>query len=378
MAQPEVRQILAEQHGREHVDRGVSGYKLDECDNSDYIHTPWSFPEISQFPSGLDGEQMHVLLGRYYQEAIDGLFHERDTRTFGQVRSSGALAAPYPFVLYSDLYNHKEYIRGVVNCGFGGLLWTPEVRHARSDEDLIRRLQSVVLSPQVSINGWYIKHPPWKQWQRQANNNDELHPERERVERVCRKWLELRMQLVPYLYSALFSYWREGVPPFRALVLDWPDDPLVREIDDQYLIGDRLMAAPVVAGQPVRGVYLPEGTWHDFWTGARHEGGRSIEVEVPLEQSPLYVRDGAVLPTAEPTLHSGDAAAWELTVRVYGDGARGAVLVEDDTTSYAFSRGEYVLVSLTWDAEAQRGSVERRGSFSGPRYRVREWRVVGE
>jgi len=83
----------------------VAGYKLDECDNSDFTGN-WSFPEISAFPSGADGEQMHCLFGLRYQDAIQSVFEKRQTRTYGLVRSSGALAAPYPYVLYSDLYDH--------------------------------------------------------------------------------------------------------------------------------------------------------------------------------------------------------------------------------------------------------------------------------
>ncbi|MBW3624311.1 MAG: glycoside hydrolase, partial [Armatimonadetes bacterium] len=133
---PEAREILAEQHARDHVDPGASGYKLDECDNSDFIWRAWSFPEITQFPSGLEGERMHGLLGILYQATIESIFRSRDRRTYCSVRSSHALAAPYPFVLYSDLYGHKEFIRGLVNAGFTGHLWSPEVRHAGSPEDL--------------------------------------------------------------------------------------------------------------------------------------------------------------------------------------------------------------------------------------------------
>ena len=90
------------------------------------------------------------------------------------MRSSGALAAPYPYVLYSDLYDHQEFIHGVAKMGFSGLLWTPELRDAKSPEDLVRRLQCVALSPLALINAWYIKNPPWKQVDREANNADSL------------------------------------------------------------------------------------------------------------------------------------------------------------------------------------------------------------
>ena len=94
----------------------------------------------------------------------------------------GRLAAPYPYVLYSDLYDHKEFIRGVANMGFSGLLWTPELRNGESTEDLIRRLQSVVLSPMALINAWYIKNPPWKQVKRTRTMRTNLSPDWQEVE----------------------------------------------------------------------------------------------------------------------------------------------------------------------------------------------------
>jgi alpha-D-xyloside xylohydrolase len=118
---PKARDIFADFHAQHHVSLGISGYKLDECDNSDFTGS-WSFPEASSFPSGADGEQMHSLFGLRYQDTIQGIFDKRQQRTYGLVRSSHALAAPYPYVLYSDLYNHREFIRALVNAGFSGLL----------------------------------------------------------------------------------------------------------------------------------------------------------------------------------------------------------------------------------------------------------------
>ncbi|MCU1235657.1 MAG: glycoside hydrolase family 31, partial [Candidatus Solibacter sp.] len=195
------RRIFGAYHERHHVALGISGYKLDECDNSDFTGN-WSFPEISRFPSGADGEQMHSLFGLRYQDALQDVFERRKQRTYGLVRNSGALAAPYPYVLYSDLYDHKEFVRGMANMGFSGLLWTPELRNAQNREDLLRRLQSVALSPMALINAWYIRNPPWKQVDRDANNADRFMPQWEEVEAACRRVMELRMSLIPYLHAA--------------------------------------------------------------------------------------------------------------------------------------------------------------------------------
>lgn len=373
---PEARGIIAEFFEREHLALGIAGYKLDECDNSDFIPTPWSYPELSAFPSGLDGEQMHCLMGIKFQQMVDEMYRAGDRRAYHEVRSSHALAAPYPFVLYSDLYNHRDFIRGVVNSGFSGLLWCPEVRDAGSAEELIRRLQSVVFSPQALVNAWYIKHAPWKQWVTALNNADQFVNEWPQVQATCRELLWLRMKLIPYLYAAFFRYYKEGVPPFRALVLDYPADEQTRTIDDEYLVGDRLLVAPVTAGTHERAIYLPAGIWHDFYTGQEYTGGQTITLPVPLEVIPVFVKGGSLLPMATPTQHTADAQSFALTVRVYGDGSLPCTLIEDDGLTYAYQHGAFNRLRLTWAHTDGIGRVERTGSYAGARFAVREWQRV--
>jgi alpha-D-xyloside xylohydrolase len=372
---PRARQIFADFQEREHVDKGVSGYKLDECDNSDFTGG-WSFPECSHFPSGVDGEQMHSFFGISYQETIEAIFRRRNLRTYNQVRSSNALAAPFPYVLYSDLYDHRQFIRGVVNCGFSGLLWCPEVRHAENEEDLIRRLQSVCLSPMALINAWYLKNPPWKQVESDANNADRFAPGRQDLEAKCREILRLRMRLIPYLYSAFVAYHEQGVPPFRALVMDYPADPRVWDVDDQFMMGERLLVAPLVAGTSRRSIYLPKGSWFDFWTGKSYSGEQKVTLDVPLTVIPIFVQHGTLLPLADPAPPTGHPAARKLTVRVYGDGTLPCTIYEDEDTSRDALSGKYNRVTLSWDRRSERGRVERTGDGKYPQYEVTGWEQV--
>lgn len=372
---PEARKIFADFHEKEHVRIGVSGYKLDECDNSDFTGG-WSFPEFSRFPSGLDGEQMHSHFGPAYQETIESIFTRRNTRSYQLVRSSNALAAPFPFVLYSDLYDHRNYIRALANSGFSGLLWSPEVRNANDEEDLIRRLQTACFSALMQINAWYLKNPPWKQVNREANNAGQLAPDWRKLEAQCREILRLRMQFVPYLYSAFVRYHEQGTPPFRALVMDYPSDLRTWKIDDQYLVGESVMVAPVVAGESRREIYLPQGDWVDFWSGKGLPGGQTITIDVPLNVIPLFVKAGTVLPLAHPSLHAGEPAARQLTVKVYGEGNRAFTLYEDDDRSLEALRGKYNRVVLTWDCTAKKGHAERIGHGKYPRYEITGWEPV--
>ena len=377
--QDETRKIFADYHDREFVSLGVSGFKLDECDKSDFTGS-WSFPEISRFPSGADGEQMHSLFGLHYQNAIQQAFEARGQRSYGLVRSSQALAAPSPYALYSDLYNHAQFIHAVPQAGFCGLLWTPEVREAGNPEELIRRLQSAVFSPLAMVNAWYLKNPPWKQVDRDANNAGRFAADAGQVEAQCRAIIELRMRLVPYLHAAFVRYHREGLPPFRALVMDYPDDPATRKLDEEYLMGDSLLVAPVAVTNAAaatkspaqRPVYLPAGEWQDFWTGQHFPGHQQITVTVPLDRVPVFVKSGTILPLAQPTLSTGDPDSWKLTALVFGDGSRPATLFEDDGAL----EPQLTEVQLAWDAPAKTGRLTRTGSPSTNSYAVTEWKAM--
>jgi alpha-D-xyloside xylohydrolase len=359
-AGPQAREIFGDYHGRELIDLGVSGFKLDECDNSDFTEG-WSFPDNSRFPSGVDGEQMHAQFGLRYQDAILEQYERRKQPTYSLVRSSGALAAPYPFVLYSDLYDHRVFIRALVNAGFSGLLWCPEVRDAQSEEDLLRRLQSVVFSPLAMVNAWYIRNPPWKQIERAANNADQFSPGWEALQSRCAEIIGWRMQMLPYLEAAFTTYKREGLPAFRALIMDYPTERRLSDVDDQYMMGDRLMVAPLFAGERERRIVMPPGEWHDFWTGAPITGPE-LRIPATTEKIPVFVKAGSLVPWATVALSSDAPAARELSVRVYGDGSMGW------TSDHAAGA-----LRLRWNAE------QKRGENTGDRgaWRINAWQQIG-
>lgn len=94
--------------------------------------------------------------------------------------------------------------------------------------------------------------------------------------RICREYHNVRMSLLPYLYSAFVKYWKEGIPPVRALVLDYEEDLSVRNVDDEYLLGDSLLVAPMtIEDGTQQKMYLPAGKWFDFWDDSVYAGGGS-------------------------------------------------------------------------------------------------------
>jgi alpha-glucosidase/alpha-D-xyloside xylohydrolase len=170
------------------------------------------------------------------------------------------------------------------------------------------------------------------------------------VEPICRKYLELRYRLLPYLYSAVRECTVTGLPIMRALWLHYPDDSKAVACADQYLWGRDLLVAPVVEKAATsRQVYLPRGTWYDFWMHERIDGGREVTREVDLETMPLYVRAGTILPLGPVKQHTAEISNQPLSLLIY-PGRDGALLLyEDDGKSFDYRRGEWMGIQISWD-----------------------------
>jgi alpha-glucosidase (family GH31 glycosyl hydrolase) len=160
------------------------------------------------------------------------------------------------------------------------------------------------------------------------------------VEAICRRYLELRQSLMPYTYSLAWQAHRLGLPLMRPLVLNYPDDRRTWDLGSQYLWGDDILVAPVTrAGATHWPVYLPAGTWHDFWTHDSHAGPADITVPAPLYRLPLFVRAGAIVPTGPVRQHDGAAADSALTLLVYPAGRSAFALYEDDGLTNEYRSG---------------------------------------
>jgi alpha-D-xyloside xylohydrolase len=360
---PEARTILADHHARTHVDIGVSGYKIDEVDGVD----AWLWPDHATFPSGMSAEDMRQTYGLQLQQILTDIYRDRNRRTYGLVRGSNGGASAYPFVIYSDYYDHRGYVTALCNSGFAGVLWTPEIRSAGSEREWVRRMQTVCFSPMAMLNAWASGMKPWSK------------PEVDAIIRETMKW---RIRLLPYLYTAFARYRFEGIPPFRAMVLepgflptesveagtvDGDKNPyaeaVCRDITDQYMMGDCLMVAAVFAGQKKRDVVLPQGKWYDFYTGAFAGGGEVITIETALDKLPLYVKDGGIIPVIDA---ANNTSAWAkgvaLEVRHYGEAEGSTMLYDDDGATFDYETGarSWYTLSVSRDGGGKlQGTVTR-------------------
>ena len=180
------------------------------------------------------------------------------------------------------------------------------------------------------------------------------------AEPILEKYLRLRYELMPYIYSLGYHNWQTGAPIMRALPLDFASDPKVADIRDEYMFGPAFLVAPVTEqGATSRKVYLPAGTdWYNFWTGVRVKGGQMIDVAAPIDTIPLFVRAGSIVPLGSPVESTHQAQAIE-KIRVYPGADADFTLFSDDGTTYAYEKGAGSVTRLHWD------EMERKFTPSG-------------
>ncbi|NQU53714.1 MAG: DUF5110 domain-containing protein [Bacteroidetes bacterium] len=375
MAEP--RKIMQDHMKKYQLEYGMSGYKMDEVDGYDR----WLWPDVASFPSGLDGEQMRQTYGTQMMTLTDEIYREKNERTYGLIRAANAGSVSYPYVIYNDYYNHKDFITALINSGFSGLLWTPEVRASRSEEEWLRRMQTTCFSPMAMINAWADGTKPWSFTT---------------VYEQCQEVAFLRMQMLPYLYSTFADYHFNGTPPFRGMnlepgfevdtkveqtKLDATKNPYAEavksEVKDQYMMGEFLMVAPLFNMDEGRKVILPKGKWYDFYTGEYVGNGEIIQVENGFEKLPLFVKDGGIIPMMPKIRQTSEwVENTPLEIRVYGKTDGKFVLYDDDGKTFNFEKGEYTTKMLK--VENGKGIIEDLHNSAGWIYGEISWKFMSE
>jgi len=214
-----------------------------------------------------------------------------------------------------------------------------------------------------------------------AANPDPSELRNAEVEPICKKYLELRYRMLPYIYTVAREAHDTGLPMMRALWLHYPDDPVARSRGDEYLWGRDVLVAPVTEpSASSRKLYLPRGTWFDFWTEERVEGGREIERPVDLATMPIYLRAGAILPLGPIKQYTDEPVEGPLTLAVYPGADGASTLYEDDGKTFDYRRGAWMRLSMTWRARDRRLTLALApGSrLLPPSRRPIEVRVAGE
>jgi alpha-D-xyloside xylohydrolase len=229
----------------------------------------------------------------------------------------------------------------------GGYFGTP------SEELFTRWFQFGAFCPTFRIHGQAPKELYGSQWSAQGKANMLAVD-------------QLRYRLMPYIYSLAWKVTSEGYTIMRPLVFDFQNDTTVYGIKDQFMFGPALLVNPVTAmGATSRSIYLPAGTWYDFWTGSTVTGGTTSTASAPLSQIPLYVRGGSIVPLG-PMIQYATQSADPLEIRVYAGADASFTIYEDEGDTYNYEAGQYSQIALTWKESARTLTFgARTGSYAG-------------
>lgn len=258
----------------------------------------------------------------------------------------------------------------VMNLGLSGIPFSgPDIggfAHHTSGELLARWTQMGALFPYCRNHSELssIRQEPWQ-----------FGPE---IEKICKEYIELRYKWLPFLYSLFRESAENGLPIIRPLVLEYPEDPNVTNLCDQFLLGDSVIVAPVYRPDTNhRAVYLPEGTWYDYWTGEKYEGSRHILAHAPLDRLPLYVKSGAMIPHTEalPSTMSKDTENLQLSVYCSGTSKGEFELYEDDGLTFAYEQGDFNLFNISMEETEGELNLEIKATNLGYESNRKAWTI---
>jgi alpha-glucosidase (family GH31 glycosyl hydrolase) len=276
--------------------------------------------------------------------------------------------------VYSTWETLKTHVPNAVNTGLTGIpYWGTDIggfvpTKEYTGELHVRWFQFGAFCPSFRAHGrtWHLRLP-WGWNTGELGHNEianytggaanpdlsELH--NAEVEPICRKYMELRYRLMPYLYSAVWECHKTGLPIIRALWLHYPNDAVAAGRGDEYLWGRDILVAPVTEkGATARQLYVPHGLWYDFWTEDRVEGGREITRAVDLATMPLYVRAGSLIPLDPVKQYTGEKVDAPLSLQIYPGADGRFVLYEDDGITFNYRKGERTHIQMTWDDRRRR------------------------
>lgn len=330
------------------------------------------------WPDDADEVDMEQRLCRHRMYYEGSLELAPDVRPFQMQRNTFPGANKWGGIIWSgDINSEWETLKNQVPIGLnvalssspywgtdtGGFFSTPEF----DAELFLRWVEYSAFTPFFRFHGRpSFLHNPWG-WEMFESLDEmplELNPNivndgppsaqlpDKRVEPLCKKYINLRYELLPTLYT-LSHEASGGLPVMRPLWCYWPQDEAAVGCDSQYMLGESLLVAPVTAkGADRWEVYLPAGLWYDYWTGARLDGGKTVTVDAPLGTIPLFVKAGGFLMKA-PVVQYVDTALQNnfdpLIVEVYAGADGKYTLYEDDGVSMGYQRGECSRTTFVWN-----------------------------
>lgn len=311
---PEVRAWWGSLHGF-YLENGVAGIWNDMNEPAAFTVMGRELPKTNRTlpTSARQGGRYHAETHNLYgygmcQATHEGLKRLRpDQRPFILTRSGFSGIQKYAFVWTGDNHSYWEHLEGsipmLLNLGMSGVPFVgADIGgfSAHADGELLTRW--------TWLGAFY---PFMRNHSGKTSRRQEPWVFGEPWESHIREAVRFRYRLLPYTYTLAQEAAQTGLPLMRAMVLEFPQDPEVAALHDQFMFGPDLLVAPALRpGQRQRLIYLPEGEWEEAWTGERYQGPLYVPVPTPYHQIPAFQRAGSAIPTTEVAPHTTDAY-WE-------------------------------------------------------------------
>ncbi len=167
----------------------------------------------------------------------------------------------------------------------------------------------------------------------------------EDVTDIVRKFIELRYQLLPHLYTAFWNYFDQGTPILKSLVLYDQEDVHTHYRTDEFVFGDKILVCPIIEPNAKgRRMYFPRGNWYNYWTNEVIKGGKEMWVDADIDSMPIFVKEGAIIPKYPIQQYVGEKTIDEVTLEVYfKTGQEKSMLFDDAHDGYDYTKGRYSL-----------------------------------
>ncbi len=167
----------------------------------------------------------------------------------------------------------------------------------------------------------------------------------EEVTGIVRKFIEIRYQLLPYLYTTFWKYLDEGTPMLKSLVLYDQDDEQTHYRTDEFIFGEQIFVCPIIEpNSKGRRLYLPKGSWYNYWTNELVKGGQEMWVDAEIDSLPLFIKEGSIIPKYPIQQYVGEKEFDEITLDVYyKPGKENSILFDDAHDGYDYTKGRYSL-----------------------------------
>ena len=328
-----------QQNNRKFIQAGMAGFWNDEGETNYTEYSYWNLAE-KQLHTQVDANARFWSLNRAF---APGLQRFGAVAWTGDIKTEWGVLAKTPGELLSYGLSGMPYS----TCDIGGYDGNP------SPELMTRWMQAGVFFPiqrAHSALGRTARFP----WLYGLEAEDAI-----------RKALNLRYQFIPYYYSLAFENNLTGAPLMRPLVMEFPDDEKARGLTDEWLMGTGVLVAPYLNQGGARDIYLPNDKWFNFGTGEMTQGPQTLHITGKLDEIPIYIRAGTLLPLGPVLQYTGEATPAPLVLQIY-PGKNGTFdFVEDDGKTLNYQKGDVRVTSFAWNDQTKTLSWKITGNYNG-------------